>query len=217
MCETCLSSMCLIDAAALRRPLTRGRARRAAPDTCRRTYQRRHAALSCDTASAQQRRPDSGGEAMTQTQPPIVLTGVSDLTIDEAALRKHVLLPQHVTGIISSQGLNDEPPLATPAFQAAKAYNFDVDGFGKGLHAALKDSVVGYVMRLRHNGNTIYTLQWNWAKRPDDVGEGWNPDVRMHIASVSKLITGIAMTRLLNKKGISPDTAIKDYLPKYWK
>jgi CubicO group peptidase (beta-lactamase class C family) len=142
---------------------------------------------------------------------------VSDLAIDEAALRKHVILPQNVTGIDSSRGLHEGTPLAAHAFPAAKAYHFDVDGFGKGLHAALKDSVVGYVMRLQHHGSTIYTLQWNWAHRPADAGEGWNPDVRMHIASVSKLITGIAMTRLLNKKGISPDTPIKNYLPKYWK
>src|SRR5262249_47521724 len=61
-----------------------------------------------------------------------------------------------------------------------------------------------------------YTLQWNWAKRPADVGEGWTPDVRMHIASVSKLVTAIAMTRLLDKKNIPFDTPIKAYLPKYW-
>ena len=54
-------------------------------------------------------------------------------------------------------------------------YHFDVDGFGKALHAALKDSVNGYVMRLRHDGTTIYTLQWNWAKRPGDGSEDGRP------------------------------------------
>src|SRR5262249_13118829 len=76
-------------------------------------------------------------------------------------------------------------------------------------------SVNGYVMRLRQHGATIYTLQWEWAKRPVDGGEGWNPDVRMHIASCSKLVTAIAMTRLLNAKGIAYDTPIAPYLPKY--
>jgi hypothetical protein len=28
-------------------------------------------------------------------------------------------------------------------------------------------------MRLRRHGTTIYTLQWEWAKRPVDGGEGW--------------------------------------------
>ena len=103
------------------------------------------------------------------------------------------------------------------AFPAAKAYNFDVDGFGKGLHAALKDSVAGYVMRLRHNGTTIYTLQWNWAKGPADVGEGWTPDVRMHVASVSKLITGDRDDEAAEPEGhLVRHADHQDYLPKYW-
>jgi CubicO group peptidase (beta-lactamase class C family) len=38
----------------------------------------------------------------------------------------------------------------------------------------------------------------------------------MHIASCSKLITGIAMTKLLNEQSLSYDTPIIKYLPKYW-
>jgi CubicO group peptidase (beta-lactamase class C family) len=38
----------------------------------------------------------------------------------------------------------------------------------------------------------------------------------MHVASVSKLVTAMAMTRLLDTKGISYDTPIAGYLPKYW-
>ena len=71
-------------------------------------------------------------------------------------------------------------------------------------------------MRLRRDGATFFTLLWEWAKRPVDGSEGWNPDVRMHIASCSKLITAIAMTRLLNAKSISYDTPIAGFLPKYW-
>jgi CubicO group peptidase (beta-lactamase class C family) len=71
-------------------------------------------------------------------------------------------------------------------------------------------------MELRQHGKVIYTLQWNWAKTPVDGGEGWNPNVRMHIASCSKLVTAVAMTKLLNEKHISFDTPIVNHLPTYW-
>jgi CubicO group peptidase (beta-lactamase class C family) len=69
---------------------------------------------------------------------------------------------------------------------------------------------------LNENGAPIVTLEWNWAKEPQDGGEGWTPDTRQHVASLSKQPTAIAMTRLLNEKGIYPDTTIIDYLPDYW-
>jgi len=144
------------------------------------------------------------------------LAGIHNLTINEAALKAHVMQPPHVVGVISSRGLEEGTPHPVVTFPSAPSYHFDVKGFGDALHAALKDSVAGYVMRLRQNGNTIYTLQWQWAKEPSDGGEGWTPDVRMHIASCSKFVTGIAMTKLLNDKNISYDAPIIDHLPKYW-
>lgn len=92
----------------------------------------------------------------------------------------------------------------------------NVSGFGESFHAAIKDSVAGYALRIGKNGQTIYTLQWNWAQTPADSSLGWNPNRRMHIASVSKLMTGIAMVRLLHEKNISLDTKIINYLPSYW-
>ena len=40
------------------------------------------------------------------------------------------------------------------------------------------------------------TVDWNWAQEPQDGSESWTPDVRMHVASLSKIITAIAMTKL---------------------
>lgn len=101
-----------------------------------------------------------------------------------------------------------------PSLRGVKHLN--VAGFGEALHAALKNVVAGYVMQLRKDGQTVYTLQWNWARRPGEGGLGWNPDRLMHVASVSKLMTGIGMARLLDEKGLSPDTKIIGYLPQYW-
>jgi CubicO group peptidase (beta-lactamase class C family) len=41
-------------------------------------------------------------------------------------------------------------------------------------------------------------------------------DVRMHVASCSKLITAIALTKLLNDSRLSYDTPIVGFLPSYW-
>ncbi|HEX3873597.1 MAG TPA: serine hydrolase domain-containing protein [Solirubrobacteraceae bacterium] len=146
----------------------------------------------------------------------VALAGVHNVEINEAALAAHVIAPANLAGVTSSRGLDEGTVHADFAGSPVPTDHFDVAGFGTALHAALKDEVVGYTMRLRQNSTTIYTLEWNWAKTPADGGEGWTPDVRMHIASCSKLVTGIAMTKLLNEKPISYDTPIVAYLPKYW-
>ncbi len=109
------------------------------------------------------------------------------------------------------------PPVGTaPNLTAPILPSLNVNGFGDDLHAALKDVVGGYFMRMLENGQPIYTLQWNWSIAPGDGGQGWGPDRNMHIASVSKLMTAIGMTRLLEEKNISPDTPIIGFLPTYW-
>jgi len=150
------------------------------------------------------------------TKAPERISGVNNLVIDEQQIRAHTIRPKNVEGMISSKGLQEGISFKDFAFPSATAYHFDVNGFSEGLHAALKDCVAGYVMRLAKNGNIISTLQWNWAKTPVDGAEGWNPDIRMHIASVSKIITGMAMTKLLIDKHISFDAKIINYLPTYW-
>lgn len=144
------------------------------------------------------------------------LADIRSLTIREEDVRAHVIRPANVENIVSSRGLEEGITDFKFKFPPRPRYYFDVDDFGKSLHAALKDSVAGYVMRLRQHGNTIYTLEWNWAKGPVDGSEGWNPDVRMHVASVSKLLTAMAMTRVLNDYHISYDAPIVNWLPGYW-
>jgi|SRR5215831_5887900 len=84
------------------------------------------------------------------------LAGIRNVSIDEAAVRAHVMRPAHTEGVISSRGLEDETrPVAT--FSPAANYHFEVKEFGDALHAKLKNAVAGYVMQLRQNGSTIYT------------------------------------------------------------
>lgn len=154
--------------------------------------------------------------ATTPEITPAMLQGVHGVTIDPAAARAHVMRPPNVVNVVSSRGLEEGVQIDHPKLPAGPKFQLDVNAFGSALHAAMKDSVAGYAMQLRQHGKPIYTLEWNWAKYPDDGGAGWNMDRRMHIASCSKLMTAMAMTRTLNLHNMSYDTKIIDWLPSYW-
>ena len=87
---------------------------------------------------------------------------------------------------------------------------------GLAIWKALKDNVAGYILHVRQNGTLVHVGAWNWAKTPIDGAKGWNEDTRMHLASVSKLLTALGTYRLLIAKGLSPDTLIVNYLPSHW-
>ncbi len=95
----------------------------------------------------------------------------------------------------------------------------DIAGFNAELHEALRNSVNGYAMKMRRDGKTVGILQWNWSRNPnvgDAPTQGWNTDRRMHVASVSKLMTAIGLIHVLDANGIDTDEFIIDYLPAYW-
>lgn len=92
----------------------------------------------------------------------------------------------------------------------------NIGKFGETVHAALKDKVRGYALGLRQNDQHVLTLIWDWARTPEQGGQGWNLDTRMHVASVSKLMTAIVATKMLHDSGRSFDTKIGAFLPDYW-
>lgn len=94
----------------------------------------------------------------------------------------------------------------------------NVAAFSQALHAALSAAPIsGYAMRVFRRDVPVYTLFWNWARRPQDPVElGWSPSVKMHVASVSKLITAMGIVRLLRERGISVDSPVSGYLPDYF-
>jgi CubicO group peptidase (beta-lactamase class C family) len=138
-----------------------------------------------------------------------------NLGLAEEMVRAHVIRPPHiaeaVTGVerFGPVRHDDAPPRGT-------FYRLNVEGFGRDLHALLRDCVVGYSMQLRRNGRILLSRQWKWAKTRDDGEASWTADVPMHLASVSKLITAMAMTRILADRGVSPDSTIAGWLPAYW-
>jgi Beta-lactamase len=102
-------------------------------------------------------------------------------------------------------------PVTPPGF-----YTFDPAGFMQDLESQLIDNVAGYSIGLNQHGIQIAQSSWNWAKEPQDGAEGWTLDTRMHVASLSKTVTAIAMTKLLGDKGMQPWDLITGFLPEYW-
>lgn len=165
------------------------------------------------------------------------------LRLDSTRLAAHVLRPAHVLEAVSDEGpaMRGARPSAASVQRLSAARtqqvvsqhrgltlrpavagrlragpSLDVQGFVASLHEALKDNVVGYAVQLRQNGQPIATLQWNWSRRPDDGNQGWTPQRRMHVASVSKLVTAVALVRLLNERNIPYDARVAGWLPAYW-
>ena len=94
------------------------------------------------------------------------------------------------------------PPAPVPGPGLAPGvYGLDAGGFIQELEGLLTGNVAGYSIRLNENGSTIGLASQNWAKEPQDGSEAWTPDTRMHVASLSKIVTAAAMTRLLAKAG----------------
>jgi hypothetical protein len=130
------------------------------------------------------------------------------------------MLPDHVRDATLVIELHDaadgvgEPSIPPPP--SGLFYRLNTQKLARDLHDLLSTCVTGYSMQLRRFGQTIFDQQWSWAKTPGDGWISWTPDVQMHVASVSKLITAMAMTKLLLSHNISPDAHILPWLPPYW-
>jgi len=147
------------------------------------------------------------------TEANVVLPG--GFVFDRAAAAAHVMEPPHTRGVNSDRGLEEGVQIA-PRLAPAGTLSFNTDGFVAALNTALTNNTAGYCMQLRQHGQPIAAAQVNWAHRPADGSESWTQDVRMHIASCSKLITAIAITRTLAAHNLPASTKIIDYLPTYW-
>lgn len=96
----------------------------------------------------------------------------------------------------------------TPTLNVAK--------LGQTLHGFLTGRVRGYAMQVRKGGQPVYTLIWDRSRAGTDGEKAWSIDTKMHVASVSKLVTAIATVKMLDERGLSSDTKIAPYLPAYW-
>ena len=140
---------------------------------------------------------------------------VKGVSVDAQAVLAHVIRPPSYDGVASpGRGTEASKVLFEPVPPPGpNPYSLDVGAFEAALDNALKDVVAGYVAQLRQSGAILFTKASQYAIRGSEL---WSPDVQMHVASVSKLMTAMAMMVLFNDNNISPDAQIIHYLPKYW-
>ena len=142
------------------------------------------------------------------------------LGLTEQMVRDHIMLPDHVKdaslGIELHEAGDAEDEAGASSPLVGFLYKLNTEKLASDLHSLLSICVAGYAMQLRRYGRIVWDRQWQWSKTPTDGGVAWASDVPMHVASVSKLITAMAMTKLLHSRNISPDARILPWLPKYW-
>ncbi len=165
--------------------------------------------------------------ALAQTTAPVLraptikkaTTAIKATEADAARVKLHAFKPPHVA-LAVREDTSDGPAIIaarkTPLKPGPSTPKLNVAKFGESIHAVFKDNVRGYALGLRKNGQPVLTLIWDVARSPAQGNKGWTLDTRMHVASVSKLMTGIIATKMLDERNLSFDTKIGPYLPTYW-
>jgi CubicO group peptidase (beta-lactamase class C family) len=94
--------------------------------------------------------------------------------------------------------------------------HFDAEAFGARMEQVAKqEGLAGFALEVRQHGKKIYGKTFGHARIEDSTV--WRLDTPMHIASLSKTVTAMALERLLQQKGITVDTPVAAWLPSYWK
>lgn len=147
-----------------------------------------------------------------------------ELGLTEQMLRDHVIKPDNIRDIVLDIDLHlagdgsDDPAITRPP--PGWFYHLNIPKLTDDLINLLSPCLSGYSMQMRRYGQVVINVQKGVSKMPGDAGVtgiDWTRHTPMHVASVSKLITAMALTKLLLYRNISPDAHIGPYLPKYWK
>ena len=117
------------------------------------------------------------------------------VTVDAATIRAHVMRPANVLDVTSDQGLDVErvptwtadcrkSPELRPRPERVRQFD---PGRVRALCSPQSDA-------LERERGADRDARVGWAKEPQDGPEGWTPDIRQHVASLSKQPTAIATT-----------------------
>ena len=153
------------------------------------------------------------------------------ITIDPVVAKAHVLRPETAVSSESiqqqlntrrSEQIDRARQLRLTRPTPLGPLKLDVQGFLSDLAGKLTDAE-GFVAHIQYpdpknpGGYLQDSRSGGWAIDPADPGQlAWSTSCPMHVASVSKLVTAVAMTRAFLYYQISPDTAIGGYLPYFW-
>jgi CubicO group peptidase (beta-lactamase class C family) len=91
----------------------------------------------------------------------------------------------------------------------------DIPHFISELDSGFSGSM-GYAVQIRKDFETIHTHYRGMSRSRPDGFRRWARDTKMHVGSVSKFITAVAMVRMLSDHGLSLDDKIAPFLPSYW-
>jgi CubicO group peptidase (beta-lactamase class C family) len=114
---------------------------------------------------------------------------------------------------------SDEPAVvfkAKPKRTLKLKPKLDTDKFVNSLNEYLTTLTVGHAIQLNQNGTPIYFAGVGWAQTKTNLGKRWTADTKMHVASVSKLLTAMGLLKALGTHGWDPNTRIARFLPAYW-
>ncbi|NUO03494.1 MAG: beta-lactamase family protein [Saprospiraceae bacterium] len=106
--------------------------------------------------------------------------------------------------------------------QAGKGQKaIDLKDFSDGLGRIYRDSAVGWAYSLWKKGKLFREQSGGFKITPADclnqAGVLFLPSTRLHVASMSKTITAIAIAKLVDQQKIKWEDRVKSFLPSYWK
>lgn len=141
--------------------------------------------------------------------------------VTEATLKQHQMAPAHTLDVEIEEtdpALEINPTRKLPPnVTISTSPQLDVNKFATDLDQYLNiHAGAGYAIQINQNGTPIYFKGAKYAQTPTDLNKSWTGNTRMHVASVSKLLTSMALLRALSKAGISYEHTIGNYLPAYW-
>lgn len=95
-------------------------------------------------------------------------------------------------------------------------FRINIDKFDQSLRTAMDALGVGYCYMIKRRGKIIHVHAFGSAQVGTDGPISWAPHIPMNMASVSKLVTAIAIVRLLRDSGTPLNKPIAAFLPQYW-
>ena len=95
-------------------------------------------------------------------------------------------------------------------------HRLNVEKFRSKVEPWLQTGVIGCALQLRKGGVPVLTIEHGQSRNTADGARAWTVGTQMHVASVSKLVTAIALTRCLDLHGIPYSARIEPWLPTFW-
>lgn len=101
-----------------------------------------------------------------------------------------------------------------------KGVSFSPTRFSDNIYASLKDSAIGWAYAIWKNDRVVASKAGGYKIVPGDrkegVGASFTVNTRMHVASLSKTITALAVAKLVQMGKIGWDSPVRPYLPSDW-